>query len=154
MLQRTAQTQTQPQSLQVQAAGASSDRATVVKLVNAERSKRGLKPLRSNAGLNSAAQAWAKRLCASGQPFEHSSPSWQKRHVPKGWTRFGENIAAGQRSPKAVMTAWMGSPGHKANILTKDFRDIGVGRCAAKDSRYGVYWVQIFGTYPASRPAK
>ena len=43
---------------------------------------------------------------------------------------MGENIAKGQRTPAEVMTGWMNSPGHKANILNCGFKNIGVGVAA------------------------
>lgn len=54
----------------------------------------------------------------------------------------GENIAAGQRGPAAVMTAWMNSPGHKANILYKSFNHMGVGY--QEGGSYVTNWVQLF----------
>jgi uncharacterized protein YkwD len=49
----------------------------------------------------------------------------------------GENIAKGQRSPLEVMNAWMNSPGHKANILSVNFTQIGI-------AYYNTEWVQAF----------
>ena len=57
-----------------------------------------------------------------------------------------ENIAAGQRTPAAVMTAWMNSAGHKANILNCSSAAIGVGIGRSTASTYGIYWTQDFGT--------
>jgi uncharacterized protein YkwD len=54
------------------------------------------------------------------------------------WQAYGENVASGQRSPEAVMEAWMASPTHKANILTARFTHIGV---AANEQRF---WTQVF----------
>ena len=54
-----------------------------------------------------------------------------------------ENIAAGQPNPVEVMKAWMKSPGHRANILSCAFRNVGVG--IALDGRRPV-WTQDFGT--------
>ena len=51
-----------------------------------------------------------------------------------------ENIAAGQRTPAEVMTAWLNSPGHRANILNCASVAIGVGRNSA--STYGIYWTR------------
>jgi len=51
----------------------------------------------------------------------------------------GENIAKGQTTPQAVMTAWMNSSGHRANILNASFTQIGVGYVAS-----GNYWTQEF----------
>ena len=43
------------------------------------------------------------------------------------WNFAGENIAAGTSTASSTMVLWMGSPGHRANILQMDFREIGVG---------------------------
>ena len=54
----------------------------------------------------------------------------------------GENIAMGQPTAASVMNAWMNSPGHKANILSVNFTEIGVG--VAKDASGTIYWTQQF----------
>jgi uncharacterized protein YkwD len=54
------------------------------------------------------------------------------------------DIAEGQRTPADVMTTWMNSSGHRANILDCGFRNIGVG--LAYDSKHTPYWTQDFGT--------
>jgi uncharacterized protein YkwD len=54
----------------------------------------------------------------------------------------GENIAMGQRTPKEVVTAWMNSPGHRGNILSTSFTEIGVGCAKNKNGVY--YWTQMF----------
>jgi uncharacterized protein YkwD len=54
----------------------------------------------------------------------------------------GENIAAGQSTPAAVVTGWMNSPGHCKNIMTAGFKEIGVGY--APGGSYGHYWTQTF----------
>jgi uncharacterized protein YkwD len=58
---------------------------------------------------------------------------------------LGENIAAGQRSPAAVVRAWLNSPGHRRNIETAAYRYIGVGAVHRASSVYGWYWTQDFG---------
>ena len=55
-----------------------------------------------------------------------------------------ENIAAGQRTPDEVVDGWMHSPGHRANILNPDVRQIGVG--LNHRGRLGTIWTQVFGT--------
>jgi hypothetical protein len=60
-----------------------------------------------------------------------------------GWLALGENIAAGQETPAEVMSAWMGSPGHRANILATATWEVGVGY--ATGGRYGHYWSNDFG---------
>jgi len=54
----------------------------------------------------------------------------------------GENIAAGQSTPQQVVQAWMNSPGHRANILSRSYTRIGVGYAKGGSQRY--YWSQMF----------
>jgi uncharacterized protein YkwD len=60
-----------------------------------------------------------------------------------GWTALGENVAAGYGSVDSVMTGWMGSTGHRANIVSANFTHVGFGR--ADSSRGTPYWTQNFG---------
>jgi uncharacterized protein YkwD len=60
-----------------------------------------------------------------------------------GWTALGENVAAGYGSVDSVMSGWMGSAGHRANILSANFTHVGFGR--ADGSRGTPYWTQNFG---------
>jgi len=62
------------------------------------------------------------------------------------WRTWGENIAAGQPTVARVMADWMKSPGHCANLMNANFRDIGVA-CVAGSSgtTYRTYWTQNFG---------
>ncbi|RMI30185.1 CAP domain-containing protein [Nocardia stercoris] len=59
------------------------------------------------------------------------------------WQAYGENIAQGQADANAVVTAWMNSPGHRANILNCGFTQIGIG---IADGSGGPWWTQDFGT--------
>ena len=115
----------------------------VIDLTNAERAKQGLASLKANAELNRAADEHAEDM-ATQDYFSHtgldgSSPG--DRMADEGYqTRaWGENIAWGQKTPEAVVSAWMNSPGHRANILNGNFTEIGVG---FDDD----YWVQNFGS--------
>jgi Cysteine-rich secretory protein family len=120
----------------------------VIELTNAERQKAGLSPLAAQANLMSAAQGYAGVL-ASGTCFAHTCgpvPDFSDRATQAGyssWNALAENIAAGQRSPEAVVQAWMESPGHRANILNARYTEIGVG--LATGGRMGMYWAQSFG---------
>jgi uncharacterized protein YkwD len=58
---------------------------------------------------------------------------------------LGENIAAGQETPEAVMTSWMNSPGHCANIMASGFADIGIGFAFMESADFDRYWTQDFG---------
>lgn len=116
----------------------------VVKLVNQEREKAGLPPLTRNIKVQSAAQVRAKEQKTS---FSHTRPdgshfSTALTEANVSYSGAGENIAYGQSSAQQVMEAWMNSPGHRANILSKNFTSIGVGHY--KSSNRTHYWAQLF----------
>ena len=82
--------------------------------------------------------------------FDHTSPDGRSpfdRMRAAGYrgNLMGENIAAGQRTAAAVETAWMNSPGHRANILNCGYKVIGIGVATRSSSPYGIYWTQDFG---------
>ncbi|MZP42508.1 LysM peptidoglycan-binding domain-containing protein [Heliobacterium gestii] len=114
----------------------------VVQLVNAERAKAGLKPLRAdNATLNRMARDKAVDMIQKNY-FSHTSPTFgspfammDKYGIHYGYA--GENIAKGQTSAQQVMNDWMNSSGHRANILSPNYDTIGVGY-------YQGAWVQEF----------
>jgi uncharacterized protein YkwD len=118
----------------------------VVYLVNAERAAAAPRcgPLAVDDRLTTAAQGHSDDMAANNY-FSHTSldgATAQDRAEAAGFTGLvGENIAAGQNSPQAVMAAWMGSEGHRANILNCDYTSIGVGL-----NTDGWYWTQMFGT--------
>lgn len=107
-------------------------------LLNAERRARGLRPLRLDRKLNRAARGHANDMVAK-RYFAHESKSgatFATRIKRSGWTKsrrsytMGENIAWGGGSlatPREIVRGWMGSAGHKANILDRGFRYIGIG---------------------------
>ena len=118
--------------------------------VNKQRAKYGLAQLRLNGNLVAAARAHSTDMGAR-KYFEHDSPApqseaWSARIIRCGYTnqgyhywRAGENIYYGAgicSSPVAVVDAWMKSKAHRAVILTKIFRDIGVG-AVKMDDGYG-----------------
>jgi uncharacterized protein YkwD len=102
-------------------------------LLNRERRKHGLKPLRLNKRL-SRASARHSRQMVRRRYFEHGNfvaRIVNARYVTRrqAWS-LGENIAWGTGSlstPSQTVRAWMHSPGHRANILNPRFRDIGIG---------------------------
>ena len=121
----------------------------VLALVNAARAKEGAPPLQVNEGLMQAAQSYSVVL-GQGDCFEHTCPPvphLQSRLAAAGYdsySRIGENIAAGNETPEAVVKLWLDSPGHRRNMLNPAYTEIGVGVTRTAD-RYGVYWVQVFG---------
>lgn len=60
------------------------------------------------------------------------------------WRAVGENIACKSSTPSEAMTSWMNSTGHRENILSQDYTEIGIA--AALDAFGDMYWVQVFGT--------
>ena len=101
----------------------------VVALVNEERTKAGLSALTLDENIASAALIRSKEIETS---FSHTRPDGRGFGTvltDNGITYrgAGENIAWGQKTPEAVMTAWMNSAGHRANILDPNFKKIGVG---------------------------
>ena len=128
--------------------GAADLAARVVELTNAERQKSGLTALVPNDTLAQAAGEYSTVLATSGC-FAHTCgpvPDFSARVANagySGYTALAENIAGGQRTPEAVVSAWMASPGHRANILNPAYNEIGVG--SATGGQYGIYWTQEFG---------
>lgn len=116
---------------------------SMVKLINKQRTKRGLKKLVADAKLTKAANARAKEI---RQYFSHTRPDGSSCFtiLPKyniTYMTCGENIAYGQPTVASVMTAWMNSPGHKASILRNTFGKVGIGRYKVGRT---IYWVQLF----------
>ncbi len=112
-------------------------RAAVLCLHNRERAAHGLPLLRENAKLRRAAEGHSSAMVAD-RFFAHDSPSgadMADRILRTGYARgqgwsLGENIAWGTGSlgtAAEIQRAWMESPGHRANILRRQFREIGIG---------------------------
>jgi uncharacterized protein YkwD len=106
-------------------------------LLNAQRTSRGLRPLKLNRKLTRAAIAHSRDM-VSRRYFAHNGADGNpvsriKRagYIPRvGIWSIGENLAWGTgalASAAQIMTAWMNSPEHKANILTPGFKEIGIG---------------------------
>ncbi len=103
----------------------------VAELVNIERQKNGLAPLTLDSAISNVARIKSKDM-SDNNYFAHQSPTYGSagdmlRQYGINWSAWGENIAAGQRTPEEVVTAWMNSEGHRENILSPNFSKIGVG---------------------------
>lgn len=116
----------------------------VLKLVNNERKKEGLKPLKADKKLEKVAQIKSEEMEEKGY-FAHKSPDYGTPF--QMMDRFGvryrtaaENIAYGQKTPEEVVDGWMKSKGHRKNILNSHFTQIGIG--ISKNEPY--HWVQMF----------
>lgn len=113
-------------------------RAATLCLLNAERAPRGLPALRENALLSRASQEYSQ-LMVDRQFFAHATPDGvglKARLLGVGYIledaywMVGENLAwgtGGMATPARIMESWMASPGHRDNILTAEFREVGLG---------------------------
>ena len=116
---------------------------------NSERRAKGLSALGKSQNLMRAAQIQADQMARAGQ-LEHDIPSAE---YPSLSTRLaavsypvaaaGENIGEGYRNSAEAVAGWMDSPGHRANILSPKYTQIGTGVAVAKDGTQ--YWAQVFG---------
>lgn len=115
----------------------------VLRLVNSYRAKNGLAAVTLDSSLCNAAQIRAQETKSS---FSHTRPNGSScftvlSELGISYNGAGENIAYGQSSPEEVMTAWMNSEGHRANILGASFTKLGVGVYSSGGT---IYWAQMF----------
>jgi len=119
----------------------------VLTLVNQERAKvNNCKPLTMDSRLTAAARGHSADMAAKNY-FDHTSKdgtpfATRIKNAGYQWSTAGENIAKGQKDAASVMTSWMNSPGHRANILNCAYKNIGIG--LAYDARHTPYWTQDF----------
>jgi uncharacterized protein YkwD len=121
-------------------------RRRVAALVNARRIEAGLRPLRWRGRIYLAAQKHS-RYQARRQLMTHTGRGGSDcgdriRREGYRWSAWGENVAMGYRTPRAVVRAWMHSAGHRANILNRRFRHVGVG--LKRDENGIKYWTLDF----------
>ena len=118
----------------------------VVQLVNAERQKAGLDALYIDSKISDVARVKSKDM-ADLNYFDHYSPTYGMANnmllrFGITYSFWGENIAMGQDTPEIVVSEWMNSPSHRANILSSNFTFIGVGYYVDTDGT--PYWTQLF----------
>ena len=123
--------------------------AEVIRLTNEARARNGLPALRTNAKLMEAARLHAEQMAAA-QRGDHTIsgaryPTMQSRLEAVGYAylQVAENVAWNQPSPQSVLTSWMSSSGHRANILETGVTEMGAAM--ARSSRGEPYWIQVFG---------
>jgi len=114
--------------------------AAILCLVNGERIDNSLPVLNHDSRLDQSATGMCKRMVAE-QFFSHETPDGKTvvdRVEPTGYIPdsgdwvVGENLAWGSgalSTPQAIVNGWMNSPGHRANILANDYKDIGLAAC-------------------------
>jgi len=105
-------------------------------------------PLRPSAQLGAAALAHSRDMAAHSY-LEHvgrngSTPGMRVARSGYLWRAVGENIAAGPSSAPEVVSGWLASPEHCANIMDPDFSETAVAYAIDPRSRMGVYWTEDF----------
>lgn len=115
-------------------------------LVNEQRSKAGLGALSGSSQLNYCARIRAQEIITN---FSHTRPNGSTAFTVLaengvGYKAAGENIAVGYGSARDVMNGWMNSQGHRDNILSSKFSQMGSACVYLRGSTYGYYWVQLF----------
>jgi uncharacterized protein YkwD len=123
--------------------------AEIIRLVNQERTGRGLDPVSHNPQLADAADDYGCTMIRDGyfghyHPVTGEGPGERTAAAGYRYRAVGENLAAGQRTPAEVVDDWMNSTeGHRENILNPMWSDVGVG--VRTGGEYGIYWVLEFG---------
>ncbi len=123
----------------------------VLSLTNESRAAYQVSALSLNSKLTSAAQAKADDMAAKGY-FSHTSPDghspwWFVQQTGYSYMAAGENLAVDFTEAENVETAWMNSPGHRANILNKNYEQIGIGIASGQFQGHDTtFVVQMFAT--------
>jgi uncharacterized protein YkwD len=136
--------------------GAGELRRAVRCIVNEERAQRGLRPVRSGAALGEAARGHARDMVRRGYfAHERGGSTLRSRLREAGWNgdAAGETLAYGCGSlgvPRAIVDAWLGSPGHRDILLSRRYRRAGIGLAdgmphSGGDCPGAGTWVMVFG---------
>ena len=118
--------------------------ADVIRLVNEERAKVGVKPLRAAFDLSEEA---AIRAGEVSEVYSHTRPDgtpFSTVFEEGSYEAVGENLQAGASTPEEAIRQWMNSPSHRENILSEEYEELGVGYIYVPESKYKHYWVQLF----------
>jgi uncharacterized protein YkwD len=127
-------------------------------LLNEQRAAQGVAPLAENAELSSASAGYSQQMVAQGF-FAHQSPdggTLVDRLTGAGYLGddepwlVGENIGWGQgglATPRSMVSAWMDSPGHRENLLSADYTEVGLGLALGTpvDQSWGATYTTDFG---------
>jgi len=123
-----------------------------LKLINDYRAQNGRGPLRLTKTLGAAAEHHSVDM-ASKNYFSHTlsgGVTWSQNITNHGYTYNtykAENIAAGSSMSTQTFNQWKNSSGHRANMLSANFKAIGIGRAYGSASSYKWYWTTTFGGY-------
>ena len=108
------------------------------------------RPLQQVLALDHAALAHAREMAAHSylghQARDGSMPAQRVMRVGYAWSAVAENVAAGQPSAEEVVTTWLESPGHCANLMNPRYTETGIAFAVDKASAKGIYWAQLYAT--------
>lgn len=121
----------------------------MIALINNERANVGVAPLSGQSQLGNAARGHSQDMACNGF-FSHTGSDGSTfavriTRVGYSYSAAAENIAAGYGDPASVVAGWMGSQGHKDNMLNPNYTEVGIGYIYVAGSPYGVYWTANFG---------
>ncbi|MDP5274131.1 stalk domain-containing protein [Chengkuizengella axinellae] len=119
-------------------------------LTNKQRENYGLSPLTLNANISYVANIKSSDMLINDY-FDHTSPTYgspfeMMKSFGLNYKAAAENIAVGQSTPEQVVNGWMNSSGHRANILSNQYTEIGIGYSYGSNNDYGHHWTQQFLT--------
>ncbi|CAM4000732.1 Cysteine-rich secretory protein family protein [compost metagenome] len=130
----------------------------VLEMINAARSQtrqcggqafNATTPLAWNATLAGAAESHTRAM-ANNNFFDHKdrdgrTPGDRAELSGYAGQQVGENIAAGQDTPRKVVDGWLASAGHCANLMNPQFSELGAAYAVDPKSDAGIYWTAMFG---------
>lgn len=134
-----------PTTTTTTSAGMTAEEQQMLNLINGERAKNGLAPLKADATLTKMARAKSQDMI-NNRYFAHQSPTYgspfdMMKTFGVTYRTAGENIA-GNGSVQGAFQAWMNSSGHRANILNGQFNTTGIG--IVHGGQYGIMFTQEF----------
>jgi uncharacterized protein YkwD len=120
----------------------------VIDIINGERARQGLAPLNSDPRLTEAAAIHSIDMAGGGffahQGSDGSGPDERVAREGYRWRYVAENIGCGQDTPQRIVSSWLGSQGHRDNMLSADATDIGVALATRHDSSCRIFWTALF----------
>lgn len=125
----------------------SKEEKTLLTLTNDERTKEELRPLEPHPLLMQIAREHSANMARQGKmthKLDGKGPAERAKGAGYRYARIGENVAWSQGGTlKEILKGWMNSPAHRANIMNKDYREIGLG--VAENDKGEKYYTQVFG---------
>ena len=128
-----------------------SNECAFLKLINDYRASYGIAPVALSRDLSMAADHHSAYM-AKTDDVDHSLEgglSWSQNILNYGYPSgygMGENVLAGRSSPGGALNLWISSAPHRANMLNKTWKAIGIGREVNTAGKYDYYWTTTFGS--------